>query len=269
MKLTTKPFIYLFLLAASGAFAGGIHVVDDLTKEATVRPGDEIRGTIAVRNSGDRPGEVKVYQTDYLFYFDGLNIYGEPESVPRSNCSWIAFSPQQFVVPAGERAMIYYTIQVPKDGNLFGTYWSMLMVEPIPDGTLAPMTSQSGEVTMAVKTVMRYAVQIVTHIGDSGKREIKFADKQLIRKDGKWVLQLDVENTGERWLRPWVRAELYDDQGSHVGRFDGGRCRIYPACSVRQCVELADLPSGKYHALIVVDNGDDSVCGAQYALEIK
>ena len=116
---------------------------------------------------------------------------------------------------------------------------------------------------------MRYAIQIVTDIGGSGRKEIKLADRRLVANDGKWSLQLDVENTGERWLRPSVVAELYNGEGGYVGRFEGDRFRIYPGCSVRTSIGLNSLPAGKYSALIVLDSGDESVWGARYHIEIK
>ena len=77
------------------------------------------------------PQEVKVYQTDYLFYADGSTYYGDPGTMPRSNTRWISFTPKQFTVPAGEEVTVRYTIQVPNDARLAGPYWSILMVEPV------------------------------------------------------------------------------------------------------------------------------------------
>ena len=269
MNSLTKSLVCLFIAAVSSVFGAGIHVVDDLTKEATAKPGDKVQGAILVQNSGDKPGEVKVYQTDYLFFSGGKNDYGEPGSVQRSNSSWIAFTPSQFVIQPGETAKIYYTIEVPNDESLCGTYWSMLMVEPIADGALKPIGSSPDKINLGIHTVMRYAIQVVVNIGDTGKREIKIANKQIITKDGDRFLQLDIENVGERWLRPWIRAEIYDDQGARIGSFGGSRTRIFPGCSVRIPIKITDLQAGKYTSLVVVDNGDDSVWGAQYEMDIK
>ena len=119
----------LWLLLASGSvLAGGIEVEGGLTRAYTVQPGRRIEPSILLRNHGAETSEVKAYQTDYLFFSDGKNSYGEPGSVPRSNCSWVTFSPQQLVVPANGTSFIHYAVQSPNNEKLTGTYWSMLMI---------------------------------------------------------------------------------------------------------------------------------------------
>ena len=89
---------------------------------------------------------------------------------------------------------------------------------------------------------------------------------QLGAKDGKRQLLVDVENTGERWLRGTLWVELYAKEGALVGRFDAGRLRMYPGTSVRYTVDLAGVLAGSYKALIVIDCGDDDVFGANVNL---
>lgn len=217
--MTTRCPIILLLVAllvsmgAESALAAPVSVVGGLTREATLQPGAKTEGRIILRNNTEQPQEVKVYQTDYLFWADGRNQYGEPGSTPRSNARWIVHTPQQLTVPPKSTESVYYTIQAPAQEALRGTYWSMLMVEPVAADTLEPPQPEEGKVTIGIRSVMRYAIQMVTHIGDTGARDLKFADKQLLVEAGKRTLRLDLENTGERWLRPLVWAELYDEQG--------------------------------------------------------
>ncbi len=237
--------------------------------EVVMQPGGKKEGKIILRNSSDAVQEVRVFQTDYMFRCDGTTLYDKPGTCHRSNCSWITFSPQQFSIPPEETLTVYYTIQTPRDDKLTGTYWSMLMVEPKPPPEPPAPASEDGKVTLGVRTVLRYGIQMVVHIGNTGKRDLKILDKRLSLVGGKRLLQLDIENTGERWLRPGIWAEVYDEKGAHVGRFQCNRTRIYPACSTRNCIDLSSLKAGKYQALVVVDNGDESVWGAQYALDIQ
>lgn len=260
------------LLVALGteiALAAPVSVLGGLTREIVLQPGARSEGRIVLRNNTDQPQEVKVYQTDYLFWADGRNEYGEPGSTPRSNARWIVYTPHQLTVPPKATESVYYTIQVPQQADLRGTYWSMLMVEPISAETLEPPRQEEGKVTIGIRTVLRYGIQMVTHIGDTGERNLRFADRQLVVEGGKRTLRLDLENTGERWLRPTVWAELFDERGMSLGRFEGGRFRIYPGCSVRYQIDLSEVPAGKYRALIVADNGDEYVFGAQYELDLR
>ena len=116
---------------------------------------------------------------------------------------------------------------------------------------------------------MRYGVQIVTHLGDSGKRELNILDRQISKEGEDYLLALDLENSGERWLRPEVRAEIYDEEGRLLGKKGGEKYRIYPETSVRATLNLGALSPGKYKILVVIDNGDQYIWGAQYSLNLQ
>ncbi len=268
---TTRLALSLCLLLFSTglAMADGVNVENGLTREFSVRPGDKVEGQIAVKNDSSAAQTVRIYQVDYSFHADGQTDYGEPGSLARSNSKWMTVAPKQLTVPAESTASAYFAIQVPDDKTLTGTYWSVIMVEPVAEGSLEPPKPGQGKVAVGINTVMRYAVQIVTNVGTSGTMNIKIAQKQLLADDNGYALSLDIENTGERWVRPFVRVELYDASGALAGRFDGERVRIYPGCSVRSRVNLRQIEPGRYTALVLIDNGDKSVWGAQYDLEIK
>jgi hypothetical protein len=118
---------------------------------------------------------------------------------------------------------------------------------------------------VAVGHVIRYAIQIVTHMGNSGQRNLKFIDTELVRDDSQRYLSVDLENTGERWLRPTLWAELYSRSGAYIGKFEGGKLRIYPGTSARYTIDLTQAEQGEYKALVIADCGDD-VFGATYSL---
>ena len=121
----------LILFVAADAFGAGISLPGGLSRLSTLQPGGKNEGKILVKNDSSEPQTVKVSQTDYLFYADGRNLYGKPGADPRSNAPWITFSPQRLEVPPREVGVINYTVQAPKDPKLSGTFWSLLMVEPL------------------------------------------------------------------------------------------------------------------------------------------
>jgi hypothetical protein len=259
---------FFSLMLADVSFAG-VSVIGGLSREKNVKPGERFEGIIHLKNNGDGSCQVKIYHTDYLFYADGRNIYGEPGGISRSNANWISLSPVRLTVPPKETASVSYAVQVPDAPDLKGSYWSMVMVEAIPESSPESLTEEKGKVKVGIQTIMRYGIQIITNIGGTGERRIRFLDKKLISQDGKRVFQFDIENTGERSLSPSVWVELYSKDGMNTGRFESSRLRIYPGCSVQHKVDFTDVPKGKYKALVVADNGDENVFGAQYDLEME
>jgi hypothetical protein len=275
---------FLFLALSTRFCMAGIMVQGELTHERTLQPGEGFEGRIELENTTETACCVRVYQTDYLFRADGSNVYGQPGSAARSNAAWFSVSPSRLTIPPHEKAFVYYSGRVPQSrelasvqsdlqvlegSGLLGTYWSMVMIEPLPESGPEVVEDESGRVKMGIQTQVRYGIQIVANIGDGGKPQIKFLDKKLFKGQGRIILQMDIENTGERWLSPRVWVELFDSRGTRVGRFEGDKKRVYPGCSVRHKVDLSGVPPGSYKALVVVDNQDQYVFGARYDLEIE
>ena len=239
-----------------------ITVAGELTHEFVVEPGEVYRGAIHLANYGQTAIGVDMALSDYRFFADDVIDYGEPGSVPRSNTSWITIFRPSTLQP-GETVIVPFEVKVPDDPLLVGTYWSIILVTP--QGELSTEPAEEG---LTIRQVMGYGIQIVTHIGDTGIRDIRILDSKLLYEGEGAILRIDLENTGERWLRPEAWTELYDENGAVVGPFESPRKRIYPGCSVRHRFPLAGIPGGKYKALVVFDNGDEYVWGAQYDLEL-
>jgi hypothetical protein len=267
-----KPIRYKTILLAAllilpgTAARAAVSVVGDLSDERNVKPGESYSGTIVVRGMSDVPEEIKIYSADYLFSSDGRSYYNEPGSAARSNARWITFSPVRVLVPPQQDVTINYTVKVPAADSLIGTYWSILMIEPIPK---ASAEAGGGERTIGITAVTRYAYQIITNIGDSGTRKIRFFDPAVSIEDTSRIFRVSLENTGERYLRPDMMVQLYDDRGKEYGPFRSEKLRIFPGCSVKHRFILGDLPKGSYKAVIVADSGEEDLFGINYTIQIS
>jgi hypothetical protein len=263
----------LFLITFfTSCLTAQVSIIGELSHDKTALPGDVYTGTIVIRNDTKEPQEAKVYQTDYTFRFDGTNNYGEPGMIPRSNAKWISFSPAYVTLPPQGTVAVNYTLTVPKETDstkLVGTYWSMLMVEGIQKGSAeSSIRGKDTKAQMGIMQTIRYGIQIATSIEKTGTKKIKFINHNVVRKeDGRRILQIDIENTGEIAMRPDVYVELFNEQGTSLGKFPGVKYRIYPGSSVRQSIDVSSIAKGTYKALIVIDSGGDDVFGAQYKLK--
>lgn len=259
-------FVFLTAIITQHVWAE-ITVIGGLTREKVVASGQEYEGIVQLRNSGDTPIEAKIYQTDYTFTSDGNNLFGKPGELKRSNANWIKLSHDFRIIPPQETVALHYTITVPADGDKLGTYWSMIMVES--SGKTPEVEKQKDKVALGIKHVMRYGIQMVTHVGDTGQIKIKVVSKSVVDlEEGKKALQVDIVNTGERWVRPEVWVELYDSEGEEVGKFAGRQKRIFPGTSIRQLIDISSLKPGKYQGIVVLDNKDDNVFGSRVKIEL-
>jgi len=196
-----------FSLLIPYAARAGVSVVGGLSRKKQAKIGETYKGLILIRNTGDEPQEVRVYQTDYLFFFDGRDIYGQPGKDPRSNAGWLTFNPHRTTIPPNGTATVNYTVKVPNDPNrphdpnlpddpnlpndpnLVGTYWSMLMVEGIPESSPLSSQPEEGKAKVGITQVTRYGIQMVTHIGDTGESKLEFLNTKLLREAERRVLR--------------------------------------------------------------------------------
>ena len=139
-----------------------------------------------------------------------------------------------------------------------GSYWSMIMVE---DRT--PLRYQALPARgVAVSTIMRYGVQIASHISGTGAPRITFSSP--VMEDG--TVNIDVSNAGTLACRPALRLEVYGASGTIAATFTSQRGLLYPETSLRQKFALKDLAPGTYTALLVADVGGSELFGVRYQI---
>jgi len=78
------------------------------------------------------------------------------------------------------------------------------MVEPLEEINPESLKLEKDKVKMSLRVVIRHAIEIITDIGNTGISRIKFIDKKVIEENGNKILQIDIENTGERRLSPLI-----------------------------------------------------------------
>lgn len=262
---TLRKLLLLFVLIISLFLSAnaGVVVLNGLTHEYQVQPGESYRGTIQIQNAENAAKSVKVYQTDYWFSYTGESRHDSAGVVARSNANWITYNPELVTLAANQTTAIDFEIKVPADDTLRGTYWSVIMVEGIvPPDT----TSHTSGVT--INTSIRYAIQIVTTIGESGTSDMQFLGLQMAKENDQNILNVMLENTGERLLRPELSIELFDESGSSVGVIKAERKKTYPGTSVRIELPLEGVKPGKYSGVLVADCDEDHIFGTNVSLEV-
>jgi hypothetical protein len=256
----------LFALLLSGTRSTNanaqISVVGSTVVEHDAAPGERYEGSILVRNSSDKPRAVRVYKSDYAFSADGTSRFDAPGELPRSNAAWIEPAVSTLTIPASSDVFVTYSVHVPAADTLRGSYWSALMIE----GEVTP-PAVTGARQIGLGAVIRYAVQLATHVQATGSRTVALSNQRLVTDSvGTRALEVDVRNSGERAYRPSLWVELYDQSGTQRAKLQQQRGLLYPGSSLRQHFAFGDLTPGSYKAVVFVDTGADEVVAAQYRL---
>lgn len=266
------------LVSAAGlpAAHGQIAVRSSLAEDQTIAPGRSYEGTIVIENLTDKSQQARVEAKDYRFTADGTNAFPAAGSLPRSNADWISFQPSVVTLPPQSTAEVSYRVSVPSTLSQAdstrtprGTYWSVLMVEPIARGSAAStLEAEDEERAFGVRQVTRFGVQIATHVTPQPTPNINISNAQLVADSTAPALVVDLKNEGAAMARPTVQLELYDSDGSVALRRRSSPSRLYPSTSIRNRLPLDSLAAGRYEALVIVNASGDRVEGAQYTIEL-
>lgn len=260
-----KLITLIFVLFFSTLFAtANIVVLNGLTHENRAQPGETYRGSIQIQNTGKNNRSVRIYQRDYWFSFTGESKHDPAGTMARSNAGWISYTPELLTLDSSEVATINFEVTIPENDSLRGTYWSVIMVE----GITPPDTSQI-ESGVRINTAIRYAVQVISNIGNTGASDLQFLGLELAQQNEDNVLHVAVENTGERILRPEMNLELFDDSGNTVGVIKSDPRKAFPGTSVMSTLVLEGIKPGNYNGVLVADCGEDRLYGTNITLEIE
>jgi len=254
------------LIALLCSMAAALSVSSPLFISTSAIPGQTIKGSIVLENSSSGPERARLYLSDYRFSAEEGTQFGLPGIQPRSNAKWLTLGQEVVVVPAKGQLEVPFTIRVPDQVAQPGSYWSVLMVEPLAeDSALVSGTLPTG---MTFRQLTRYAVQLLTDVGNEGKANISFKNPSMTRSEaGRPLLAVTLENTGTRYTQPKIYAEVYS-QGKVVNRIDAEPVRLYPGTSARQTFELPLTQAGDYQIVVVADGGENQLYGVRYDMNI-
>lgn len=263
IRATIASFSCLFLFCFT--MHASVEVIGSLKQTFICSPGQTVSGQIRIQNSDATDQEVRVYQTDYLYNYHDQTFYDVPGTEngnKRSNAAWVDYSPKTVILKAKESSNVDFQITVPAIDTINGTYWSIIMVEGVEP--IDP--NQAGQLN--IRTVTRYAVQLVNEVTNRGVGKLTFMEPTLVRPDSTSLyLAIDLLNEGDRFIAPELNMELYDEDGNLAKKLNLERRGIYPQTSVRFRFDLEGLPSKKtYTAMIVAAGQDDDVFGLEYTL---
>jgi hypothetical protein len=250
------------IICTSAHAAGQVAVIGSSIHERDAAPGASYDGSITIRNDDPAPQQVRIYLTDYRFDAEGRTEFARSGTSARSNAPWISLGAEVVVIPPGQTSVVPYRVTVPTGGTAAsGSYWSVAMIE----GAAAPIRGADSKSVQLV-AVRRQAIQLVTHVGDTGGAAISFSNVRVVADSSGSKLLFDTENTGTRARRLVLSVDLYSPDGRLVGRFSNSRGLVYPGCSIRQSFAIGELAKGEYRVLVVADAGPDDLFAGNFTL---
>lgn len=261
--MTAKIFLIVFFIPL--VCFSNIVVSGPLSYVYSGKHGDKVEGQIRIYNQSEKPQRVmlKFYDCPYYSQKDQGYIYPEVGSDARSNAHW--FNLEKNIITLAGLSSYDIPIKgvIPSGKDHEGSYYSILMVEPeLEDKTLdkeKPM----------VRSLVRYALHIVTTIEGTGTYDLKILKKEMKKEKDKKTFEFEVENTGSNYFRPDVVVELYSESGEKIEPFKMSPVWLFPSKTKTYSIDISNLKKGKYQGLILFDQKGADFFGSKCEFEIQ
>jgi len=183
-----------FVLASLALAQAGIGIAPP-RYELLLQRGGTANGQFTLFSRTAEDQRISVSKVDWLLKPDGALFSLPAGSVPFSAAAWVSVATDPFVLTSGQPVDTRFSLELPQDGTLEGSYWAAVAftTEPKPGGV-------SG---LAAKFQTRLlAVVYVTVQGtEQPAAELQGVAAVSDEASGKRYLVADVVNTGNVYLR--------------------------------------------------------------------
>jgi len=189
--------ILLFLLAAGvglsvPAYADLSIDVSPLRLHVHARPGDEYTDAVRVVNSGKEPVRLRAYVEDWYLDEIGTPIFRPAGTLDGTASLWVEAAPADLLIRPGETEFVRYTIRIPENVPE-GGYHGSLLLESLP-------LNRAEQQTRMMFIQGRIACMLYVTVGDP-TRSAAITALVPTERNGKHLVRLQVENTGEDFIR--------------------------------------------------------------------
>ena len=261
-----RILLFLALIFQFSSLHAGIVILNGLTHNYKVENGQVYKGKIAIENTKNSPQSVKIFLQDFSYNAEGSIFYSRTDSHEKSNSAWIKLNTNLVTLKAKEKTEIFYEITVPKTVVKEGSYWSVVIVEPVDD--IKPSDTRDG---VNISSIVRYAIQIITDFdAEKAKPELKFESVKIEKEEGRKVVKIAIANTGNLYCKPTTKLEIYNRKtGDKIGSFSSPAMGLLPSNSKSFHIDISKVPPEKYNAVIIATDEEENAFALNVELEVK
>ncbi|UAY55858.1 fimbrial biogenesis chaperone [Arachidicoccus terrestris] len=221
-------------------------------------PGNSEIQTIHVTNEGKSDLLLEVYLKDWIRDSLGEKVYSPPSTLPKSNASWIRYTPNQLSIPAGTTKELSVRLTVPEQGVPFTN--SMLFMSQInKQDTVFKQDSRGRNIGFVFRVEIGVHIYNSTAAANSVKK-LKFIKlAELPKPDSLRRFEVEIKNEGEEATDATLRFQLTETTSGQAHPLPDKLISMLPGASQIIRFNLPDkLPKGNYQLMVLADGGDNS-----------
>lgn len=261
-----RIFLMMFMMLQFSFLHAGIVVLNGLTHSYKVENGQVYKGKIEIENTGSKPQNVKLFLQDFTYQADGSIHYTTLRTNKRTNGDWIKLNTNLVLLKGKEKTEVFYEITVPDQQVNPGSYWSVIIVEPVDD--IKPSDDKAG---VNITSIVRYAIQIITdYETEKAKPDLKFESVKVEKEDGKQTVKIAIANNGNLYCKPTASIEIYNRKtGERIGSYSSITMGLLPQTSKSFHIDISKVPADQYKAVVIATDEEDNAFALNVELEVK
>lgn len=261
-----RTFLLMFMMLPFSFLHAGIVVLNGLTHSYKVENGKVYKGKIEIENTGSKPQNVKLFLQDFTYQADGSINYKTLRTNKRTNGDWIKLNTNLILLKGKEKTEVFYEITVPDHLVNPGSYWSVIIVEPVDE--IKPSDDKAG---VNISSIVRYAIQVITdYETERAKPELKFENVKVEKEDGKQTVKIDITNNGNLYCKPTASIEIYNRKtGERIGSYSSITMGLLPQTSKSFHIDISKVPADQYKAVVIATDEEENAFALNVELEVK
>ncbi len=245
-----KSLLFLFLFLNFHASNAGVVILNGLTHVHQSASGQLITGVIRMKNTDENEQRVIIYFNDLFQECGKETILTADNTHKNSIKNWLSTNVNEHVFKANEEYELIYTINVPADVEIDGSFWGVLMVE-----IEKPIKEDELEYGVKLESKVRYGIQIIADINERTPSELEFYDIKIEEPDGNKFINVVLKNLGTFYVEPTLVLEVFNDKGEQQEKEEVKFKKVYPNSCKTFTLDISNLPKGAYTAVLVADYG--------------
>lgn len=248
-----KSALFCILLIVYSSYTQAkLMVVNGLTHTFKSDAGAVLNGKIHIKNVGRIADRMVVYKNDLITDCANSSNFVEPNTHSRSLTNWLTTNVDERILQPNEEYELLYSIKIPNDSTLRGSYWGVFMIE----GN-SPL-SEERKAGVMISSKARYAIQIITDIGQETPPSLTFDKVDFVSSsDSVKIVKVKLKNEGGVTTRTKMILDLINSNGEKVSTIESVFRRIYPNTCAEYELILKNVPKGRYEGLLMADYGQD------------
>lgn len=253
--MKTITIILISFLFGITVLHANIIVVNGLTHSYSGISGQSFNGEVILVNPTDVEQRVLFSLNEAIYSCEKGRTFVESLDHKNSSSSWFNGSILDKVLAPKEKYIFKYTITIPNDENLKGSYWTTLMID-----IDKPIREEIAN-GIGLNTKMRYAIRLLTDVNIKEDVDLDFSniELKLNTKNNKKELAVKILNETIFIENVKLVLEVYDNRGNKVLDTETKRLAIFPEVCRDFKVDVSGLQVGNYQCIILANSREEFV----------